>query len=188
MKKIAIVIGLILCFSNSIMAVEERHFDLVKKEGAIEIRHYAPVIAAEIRTSGTRNEAANAAFRVLVKFIGGENASALKIPMTSPVTQQRDTEDTWFVSFYMPADMTMDQMPQPSDNAIQVKPLQNMKVAAIRFSGRGSANNLDKHEKRLRQYLAGTEYTIISKPSYAFYNPPFVPWFLRRNEVLFEIK
>jgi hypothetical protein len=39
----------------------------------------------------------------------------------------------------------------------------------------------------LVEILARDSYTALSEPVLAIYNPPFTPWFMRRNEVLVDI-
>ena len=65
--------------------------------------------------------------------------------------------------------------------------LPGRRVAAIRFSGIGSDASLAEQEERLRAWLAAHELTAAGEPDYAFYNSPFVPGPLRRNEVLIPL-
>jgi len=43
-------------------------------------------------------------------------------------------------------------------------------------------------EATLRDAAQRAGFALIGEPIYARYNAPFVPWFLRRNEVLFEVR
>tara|TARA_B100000131_G_scaffold308915_1_gene338793 strand:- start:1397 stop:1966 length:570 start_codon:yes stop_codon:yes gene_type:complete len=187
MKQFWLVMVSMVWFSIVIMGVEERPYKVIKQDGKIEIRDYQRVVSAEVTTMGDRGEAASNAFRILVRFIQGQNATQTSIAMTAPVSQSRDDEQGWDVSFFMPKHMNLDTVPKPIDSRIRIKELMDIQYAAIRFSGFSSRYNLDKHEKKLRDYLVNHEYNFIDKPTYAFYNPPYVPPFFRRNEILFEI-
>ena len=188
MKLMIWLIPVLIWVSTKSFAVEERQYELEKKINNIEIRHYKEVMAIEVITTGNRRESANRAFRILVQYIKGKNETNLSIPMTAPVSQTQNTEETWAVRFYMPATMKRDEMPAPSDSRINVQALNNNRVAAIRFSGNSYPFNLNKHTELLRTYLTENDYQFVDQPRYAFYNPPFVPWFLRRNEVIFDLK
>ncbi|MBG90890.1 MAG: hypothetical protein CL521_03625 [Actinobacteria bacterium] len=188
MKKVLIAILSTLWFPIMIMAVEERPYQSIKKDGNIEIREYTQIMSADVITSGPRDEAASDAFRILVQFIGGKNQGQEKIAMTAPVSQTQTADRQWRVSFYLPANMNAANTPAPNDSRISLTEHQNITVAAIRFSGLSRAKNLSKHETILRAYLNQKQIQFKEPPIYAFYNPPITPWFLRRNEIIFNLK
>ena len=187
MKQFWLVMVSMVWFSIVIMGVEERPYTVIKQDGKIEIRDYQRVVSAEVTTMGDRGEAASDAFRILVRFIQGQNTTQTSIAMTAPVSQSRADDQGWNVSFFMPNHMHLDKVPDPIDSRIRIKELTDTHYAAIRFSGFSSRHNLAKHEGKLRDYLIKHKYDFVDKPTYAFYNPPYVPPFFRRNEVLFEI-
>jgi hypothetical protein len=53
----------------------------------VEVRQYAPHIAAEVTVSGERDAAINAGFRVLAGYIFGGNEVRAKVAMRTPVKQ-----------------------------------------------------------------------------------------------------
>lgn len=71
---------------------EEPKFEVLRKEQDIEIRQYPAVIAAEVVVSGTKDKAANQAFRILAGYIFGKNVARDKIAMTVPVTETKSAE------------------------------------------------------------------------------------------------
>lgn len=186
------------------MATEEIKYDIIKQDGDIEIRDYAPVIIAEVTVKGSRKEAPSAAFRTLFNYITGENTTAQnipmtapvsqelvsrEIPMTAPVTQEQVEPNVWKVAFYMPADMTLATAPKPTNDKVTIREVSFGKRAAIRFSGRTSDNNIKEHDEELKTYLTNNNIAFNEADRMlAFYNSPFVPWFLRRNEVLYPVK
>ena len=188
MRVITAIFYLGLCFSGDLLGVEERPFELLKKDGNIEIREYKRIVSAEVTLSGSRRDTANGAFRILFDYIQGKNRTNSKIQMTTPVSQTKSEKSRWRISFFMPSSINIKNMPSPTDKRIEMKERSPIKVGSIIFSGTSRQKNLDKHAQILRDYLNKENYRFINKPTYSFYNPPFIPWFLRRNEVLFELK
>jgi effector-binding domain-containing protein len=91
------------------------------------------------------------------------------------------------IAFHMPNEMSYETTPKPKDERIKSRAVPAKKMIAIKFSGRSTDSNIYEHEKKLRAYMKKNSLNFKGKPIYAFYNAPFVPWFLRRNEVLFEL-
>ena len=60
-------------------------------------------------------------------------------------------------------------------------------TAAITYSGRWTQDSYDRHCATLLAALARESLTPVGEPRFARYNPPFTPWFLRRNEVLVDV-
>ncbi len=188
----------------SALAVEEVKHTVIQKDDNIEIRHYDETVKAEVTVEGTRREAPNKAFRTLFNYISGDNVAQQDISMTSPVSQelesqkiamttpvsqeQADEEGTWTIAFYMPNDMDYDTTPTPKNDAINIKRIPEQKKIVIRFSGRSTDENIAKHEAELKQYIADNQIQVTGAPMYAFYNPPWTPWFMRRNEIMFTMK
>lgn len=196
---------------------EYRVLKTADADSTIEIREYAPTIAAHVTVEAERRDAINTAFRILFDYIQGANTpqtsiamtapvtqqvtqsaanQPTEIPMTAPVTQQRlgsptqvanYDQERWQVAFYVPTKFTPETVPQPTDSRVTVELLPPRTLAVIQFSGRATDGNLFRHEKKLRDYLATTDLTITSLPILAYYDSPWTLWFLRRNEILFEV-
>jgi hypothetical protein len=58
------------------------------------------------------------------------------------------------------------------------------RLAAIRYSGRWSKAAYERHLAKLVETLAADGLVASGEPIWARYDPPWTPWFLRRNEVL----
>jgi hypothetical protein len=61
-------------------------------------------------------------------------------------------------------------------------------MAAIRYSGTWSKKRYMKREIRLKEWIEAQRLKQIGEPVFARYNSPFMPWFLRRNEVLIPVE
>jgi hypothetical protein len=180
--------------------VEQPRYTVVERYDDIEIRSYAPLIAAETEVTGTRETAIREGFRTIADYIFGNNVATREIAMTTTVTQQTSEPiamtapvmqqgdgRTWLIRFVMPSRYTMESLPKPKNAAVQVKEMPGKHFAAIRFSGRPNDRNLKEYTTRLKNFISEQEMDAISAPTYAFYNPPWTLPFLRRNEVLIEI-
>jgi len=181
------VLLMIFTVKNIGMAIEEPKYTLVKSDGKIEIREYQSYLVAETFISGSKmNEASNAGFRKLFKYISGNNRTNTDIAMTAPVTQLR-SGNAWTVSFIMPESWTMETLPIPNDPRVKLQPIPARRVLAITFSGTASDEAIGKRTDELRRYARDHKLTTIGEPVLAFYNPPWtLPWF-RRNEVMLEL-
>ena len=180
--------------------VEVPAYKIVKKEQNIEIRQYPPLIIAEVKTAGSRQDSIGNGFRILADFIFGNNEGekqlsmngpirqqeGIKIAMTAPV-QQEKTDTEWAISFIMPSKFSIDTIPNPINDRIKIIQIPSKRYAVITFSGRSTEANLTKHTNELEIYMNGSSYSKVGNAKYAFYNPPWTLPFLRRNEVQFEI-
>ncbi|MCE3006502.1 MAG: heme-binding protein [Rickettsiales bacterium] len=184
--------------------VDEPPYHVQRVEQPFELRVYAPMLVAEVRVKGERDEAINQGFRLLADYIFGNNTSAkklamtapvtqqeasTKIPMTAPVLQQQEGDNVWQVRFVMPANYKkISELPQPNNPEVQLLHMPERRFAVIRFSGSSAPSNLDEHRQLLAEYVTNKGLKPIGEPVLAFYNPPWTLPFLRRNEVLQEIK
>jgi hypothetical protein len=158
------------------------------------------MIVAETEASGERDKAINQGFRTIAAYIFGNNSSAQKVAMTSPVTQQAGEKiamtapvtqqgdgHVWHVRFVMPANYTMETLPKPNSPAIKLKEMGQRRFAVIQFSGLASKESLKRHTEELNSFISAKKLQVLSAPTFAFYNPPWTLPFLRRNEVMVEI-
>ena len=69
--------------------VEIPDYKILEKTENIEIRRYPPLIVAEVRTKGSREDSIGAGFRILADFIFGNYKEDNKVSMTAPVAAQQ---------------------------------------------------------------------------------------------------
>jgi effector-binding domain-containing protein len=182
------------------MAIEEAPYSLVKSDGSFEIRDYESYILAETYVEGDFEDAGSNAFQRLFRYISGDNTAKSKIAMTAPVSQttsekiemtapvgQKKAGDRWVVSFMMPAAYTMETLPVPDDTEVTLRQVPPRRMVAVRYSGFWSEKNYQKNRQKLENWIKKEGLTVIGPPVWARYNAPFVPWFLRRNEILIPI-
>ena len=198
------IIGLILIvgvLAGPLMSdLEKPDYKVIQSEQKIEIRHYEPMIIAEVEVEGKREDAIRDGFRLIADYIFGNNKVKLDIAMTSPVqqqesqkiamtapVQQQSTGRSWQISFVMPSKYSMESLPEPNNDRVRLKEILTKKFVVIEFSGTNSNENVTKHENQLMNYIEANQIKIIGSPKYAFYNAPWTLPFMRRNEVMIEI-
>lgn len=109
--------------------------------------------------------------------------SGSEIAMTAPV-EQRAGNEGWVVTFMMPAEWTMDTLPVPNDPRVTLREIPQRRIAAIRFSGTWSDRAFAEREAELKAAVARAGLEMVGEPWTARYDPPWTPWFMRRNEIL----
>jgi len=202
-KLVFLVIFLCLAlFQEKTMAIEEAPYTLLEKDGRFELRQYESQIVAETVLEGDFDKVGNEGFRRLFDYISGNNTKKQKISMTAPVSQetlsekipmtapvnQEKIEGKWYISFFMPAQYSMDNIPKPNDERVVLKTIPARLNAVIKYSGTWSRPRYEKHRTILENMLAEKNLKPAGDYIWARYNPPFMPWFLRRNEVLLPVE
>ena len=193
---------ILLCLPMAAAAIEEPGFAVLERHEAFELRRYEPFVVAETVVEADFEGAGNRGFRVLADYIFGNNAARDEIDMTAPVTQRASVEidmtapvlqregagERHVIGFVMPEPYTLATLPAPMTDAIAFREVPERLVAARRYSGRWNEARFREQETALRDALAEHGLEAVAPPEYARYDPPFMPWFMRRNEVLIEVR
>lgn len=190
-------------------SVEQPKYALLTQDGVIELRDYPALVVAEVTRQGDRNAAVRAGFSPLAGYIFAKNRGGDSVSMTAPVLQERQTiamtapvtqtpsgvgssqsgmTSSWTIRFVMPSKYTLETLPKAAGDDVTLLQLPPQRRAAIRFSGVATDATIATNETALRAWLASRNISILGAPTYAYYNDPFTPGPLRRNEVLFDVK
>lgn len=187
-------------------AIEQPRYrvEQVLAADSIEVRRYEPYIVAEVVVPGPAEQAGNQGFSFLGGYIFGRNKGERKIAMTAPVVQtpqptkiamtapvaQMPVEggQGFAVQFMMPSSFTMETLPEPLDPRVTLKPVAEQRVVAITYSGTWSQSNYDEHLAKLRNAAQAAGLKTEGEPVYARYNGPWVPWFMRKNEIWLAVR
>lgn len=171
---------------------EEPDYEVVRADGDIEIRDYDGMIVAETVKTGYHEKARRTGFQTLADYIFARNRSGKKIKMTTPVLQQLSEGEGrtkgWAVRFVMPKKFTRASLPEPGTSEVAIREIGPRRIVAIKFNGNFNATLASKYLMSLYNYLADNNLKQKGDPEYAFYNPPWVPGFMKRNEILIEIE
>jgi hypothetical protein len=185
------------------MAIEEPTYRLLEQDGSFELRQYSAYVVAETRVEADFSGAGSVAFQRLFRYISGNNVAQQKIAMTAPVTQSRGEKGekiamtapvsqvadgaAYRVAFTLPSTYTLATAPKPLDPTIQIREVPAQVFACWRYSGLWTESNYRDNETLLRERIKARGLVARGEPILARYNPPFTPWFLRRNEVLLAV-
>ena len=183
---------------------EEQPFDFVRRCEGFELRRYPAHVVAEVTVRLHFEEAGNTAFRSLFGYISGRNRSrtsmlmtapvvqsagaAEKVAMTAPVIQHKSDEGGYAVAFVLPAAMTEETAPEPTDPEVRIRTVPPSLAAVTRYSGRWSQDSYERHCADLLMAVEAEGLTVVGTPRFARFDPPFKPWFLRRNEVIVDVE
>jgi hypothetical protein len=190
----------ILSFNIAAYSYEEPKYKVLESEKNIEIRQYNECVVAEVCVDGDKKKGLEEGFHLLANYIYGNNRRRIKapiikaksppsvdttdeslyrsesIPMTAPVTAC-STKSTY----------TLDTLPSPDNKRVKLVQLKSEKFAVLKFSGSSSKKYFDKKAVELQKYLDSNKLEATSPETDAYFNPPWIPPFLRRNEVMFSI-
>lgn len=187
------------------MATEEPEFTLISQENSIEIREYQPKIIARVEVEGEFDDASSKAFKILADYIFGNNllnGESQKISMTAPVEMTPLAEDIlmtsaimssevnhkWQVNFIMPKEYTVDTLPQPNNDQIEIIKIPKEKYAVIVFSGLVRHSSYSEKAQLLNDFIMANNLTQLEAIKIARYNPPWTLPFFRRNELMVKIR
>ena len=191
MKQILVII--IMLFSTPAWAeYEQPSYKVILEQDKFSIRDYSEVIVVETEVVASRRDATSEAFRKLFRYISGNNEANLEISMTSPVAQTLTNQDgeigeNWAVRFFLPRSLSEENIPKPSETGVAVVKLKTQKYGSVSFKGTQNDKKVSENLAKLEAFIAENDYEVSGPPVYAFYDPPFIPWFLRDNEILLPV-
>ena len=203
-----------LLMTNPSAATEEPKYEVLKTDGAFEIRRYKPMLIAETEVQGDMDEASRKGFRLIADFIFGNNQrpdsadeakiamtapvtvepQAVKIAMTSPVSAQpvagaanMQTADKWRVHFVMPSQYTLATIPKPKNNAVRLREVPGKYFVVLAYSGLNGVAKVQEKTNETVQWAQQKGLEMIGRPQLARYDPPWTLPMFRRNEIMVEV-
>ncbi|KAA8964807.1 heme-binding protein [Mycobacterium sp.] len=200
----------LLEFGGSLVGIrhgtEEPPYTVVQQIPGAQIRRYGPRIAAETTVQSREETARTVGFRRLARYIFGANHTRAKIAMTAPVAQQpvggrgekiamtapvslaAGGEGQWVIRFFMPADKTLESLPEPDDDAVTLVTIPEETVAVRRFTGSRSPRAIAAQTAALMRAVRDAGLEPTGSAAAWFYDPPWTAPLLRRNEVVVPVK
>ncbi len=186
-----ILSSLLILLSGAAFAIEKPDYQVLQKDGKLELRKYAdlPVVSAPMAGMNQRNDS----FGQLFQYISGANKDQQKIKMTSPVFMEGSHKDkapakSGTMSFLVPANIAKAGTPDPTGKEVRLAKIGGGTIAAIRFKGWKSEVARKSAIDDLRAWVKTRGWKADGQPFFAIYNPPWTPGFLRRNEVWLRVK
>jgi effector-binding domain-containing protein len=192
----------IILLGSLAMAIEKAKYNVLEKKGRFEIRQYEKQVLAETFVEGDFEDVGNEGFRRLYDYISGKNRNQQSISMTAPVTQENSSvkiamtapvsqekrQNRWRITFMMPAEFSLETLPEPLDQRVRMVEEPGRLMAAVKYSGTWSNKSYEANRERLLEFIKEEGLRQVGTEIWARYDPPFMPWFLRRNEVLIPVE
>jgi hypothetical protein len=205
MQKMLFILLSVFTFTGAAMATEEPKYSVLEKEVPFELRSYESMILAEVQVEGDLDEASSQGFRLIAAYIFGQNQVNQKMAMTAPVTIDEQSVKNekiamtapvgiessagkWMVSFVMPSQYTIETLPKPLNPAVQLRQIPPMKRAVIAFSGFYNPQKVAEKTLELEAWMKTRNLQATGVPHFARYNPPWTLPFMRRNEVMINVR
>lgn len=173
--------------------VERLGYDVLSEEDGFEVRRYPLTVLATVRGMSDDD-----AFSILFRYISGSNSKREKLPMIAPVVSERAVSehismtvpvvsDPGSFSFVLPSSYSASSAPEPVDRRVNIVVLPDRKLAVLRFRGRAGGRAVAVRYAELLDAVGKAPFVTKGEPFLMRYNPPFLPGFMRRNEVAVEI-
>jgi len=163
---------------------ESAPYKVVRRDGKFELRNYPALTLVETPMARSGSNGADGSFRRLFGFITGNNEANQKIAMTTPIFMSSN-ETNRAMAFVMPSGGKMGQVPKPKDATVMVREVAAGRYAVLRYSGGRNAKKEADAESRLKSWMEAQRLSAKPPPVFGYFDPPWTPAFLRRNEVMF---
>lgn len=207
MRCAVLAVGFLLMSACATEPVEEPSFTTRLAARDFEVRDYAPTIVAEITVQGDPWSARFEGFGPLADYIFANDRSGEKIAMTAPVTQaprekiamtapvtqqaagsgQASSGKEWVIGFTMPASYSMATLPPPVDPDVKLVEVPARAMAVLSFTGLATEDDMQAASTRLLAEVARANLQPKGDVVFAFYDPPWILPFFRRNEAMVEV-
>ena len=182
-----IVVALVICSCRlTRVGYETADYLVTGKDSRFEIREY-PALDLVSTPMAKSPDSEGGSFMRLFSYISGDNESAQKIPMTTPVFMEESGVDAQ-MSFVIPQDVAKKGIPDGLKPSIKITKLIKGRYAVYRIKGRRSAMKVGEAKLALREWLRSQNLDSAGPFIMASYDPPFTPSMLQRNEVMVRLK
>ena len=155
---------------------ETAPYKLIRTDGDFEIREYP-----ELKIATTSHDSDNSSFMRLFRYIDGGNAAKEKISMTTPVFMVDGK-----MAFVVP-EKNKAAPPAPASAQVSVATMKARRVTVYRYSGSRTEKLELQALAKLKSWMQQNKLLEAGVPFSAYYDPPWIPGFMRRNEVLIPI-
>lgn len=173
---------------------EKQRYEVLRQFDGFELRHYPACLLATVTVEGDFAAAATQGFYPLVSYISGENQRSQKIAMTAPVIQNSDLPKRHDISFVLPANYQLSDLPIPSNAKVRVHTMDAHNAVVRKFTGRWTQKRFYEQGEQLKLSLdkclknGELSASVLSEVYFARFDPPWTPGFVRRNEALLRVK
>lgn len=160
---------------------EEASHKVIKEAGPIQLREYPALQLIQTEMTDSRD----GGFMRLFRYIDKGNEKEQKIAMTTPVFVEME-DNIRKMSFVLPAEMKAEEVPAPISTKLSHVQTQPGLYATYRYNGRVEVSPKEVYEK-LEAWMEANGYEQKGLEVHAFYDPPWTPAPMRRNELLIPV-
>lgn len=160
------------------MAYETLKYEVLKKDGPIELRRYAPFVTM------TAKQTLNSGFNTLFRYISGENDQQRPIKMTVPVLT--DLDEAHYISFTMPEKDVKSGYPNALNPNIVFQSHDTTYYLSYRFVG--SIKKTKHALEALNTFKEIHHLRLLGEPQLLRYQGPFVPPMFRTHDVIIQVE
>ena len=175
--------GLCFFYWRTALALEKPSYELVSKNGRLEIRNYSPVTIASTKLNGGYDNSLNGGFRTIAGYIFGNNQEQQKIAMTAPVLVENPQSSDYKMAFVMPEVSVEQGLPAPSSSSVALETVAWGAVAVWRFGGWANEDRIEREWEKMKSALDEQDIETLNYDMVAQYNPPMLPPPFRKNEL-----
>ena len=165
---------------------KEPEFNLINKNGNIEIRQYSKYVIAKTSISKKNSSLDNSMFSVLAGYIFGDNNQGQSIPMTTPVIT-KESDSSYDMIFFMLDSNSPSDLPIPNSSKVTLETFTMGKTISIRFGMWATEERILKYKSNLDKYIKDEGIQVKSNIMVAQYNSPWTMPPFRRNELIYQI-
>ena len=180
-------LNIILLIAAMSQSLETPTYKLIQKFEKFEIRDYGTVITAKTTVNSDFRTSTYTGFRRVANFIFGGNDQEKKIAMTAPVITQMKSSQSHIVHFVMPSKYSLESLPNPNLQNVEIEKEELGIIAAMRFGGWATEKRSNRYIKIFLKQLQEKNIEIVGDIRVAQYNgPTTIPPF-RKNEILIPV-
>jgi hypothetical protein len=165
---------------------ESPNYTVTHMEERFEIRDYPAMVLAS--TDMAEGEDRGDGFQRLFRYISGDNETDGKIAMTTPVFVGTRAGAEASMQFVVPDDVAAAGAPRPDSAKVRLEHMEPGRYGVLRFKGSRDPQARSEALERLRERLAELGQEPAGEALFAYYDPPWTPEALRRNEVLLRLR
>lgn len=162
------------------MALQTFPYEVITSSPRFEVRKMGEYFVVK---SSVKENMGYEGFNDCFRYISGDNETGQKFSMTTPVINKLDDQRMQDTAFVL---LNQDQFPNPHGHA-RVEKVSSSTMVVIKFKGNISKAIIHQKIQELKAYISSQNYDIKDGPWLARYNPPFIPGFLKRNEIMMEV-
>ena len=182
----AMIVGTVVLITGCSLTrvgYETATYQTTRSSDRFEIREYPALGLVSTPMDAGQQEADRGSFMRLFDYISGENEATEKIAMTTPVFMDDET-----MSFVLPENVAQQGAPGGTSPSVSLGNFEPGRYAVYRIPGGRSDGNIEAAKEALTDWLESNGLQGEGDYLIAGYDPPFIPPFFQRNEVLIRLK